>query len=680
MYGIRLPPTLMKKVNADEYVAYYANGTREDALADRQVDRRLSTRLTAQILTLLDSFIFPQSFDSATHVDGLALVRFSEARLGKSQGPLISSAMRLSFLLLSSLEPCSMAFLQCVSRLRCLLVWGLELVRDTASSEGQSALFHKDGANHIDRLILATVLHCHLALGRCATLLSEIDGYDGDYFESRDEQKKYYRRVLRVTLELREVVSTAFKGRNDLLQTTLSSDAFDAMRFSLEGKTPPGRGVSKESAVIDFLKSSWVSNFQGVEKRSDLPVPEQVCVNAVPLSSNMEKNPLLQGFVALEKLSLESRGIVADFEKVINVCFEQYLEGQRKWADTDAVRDLEYDGDTTVKRLSERHKADISEISKDFIQRKTAAEIRWNYVQKHVCGPWKDESHWKLPDFTDRMGRRVLLVPNKNFDSHASSSYDTAGKDRNSDDEDRRKRILEKKDLSEVMRRNAEAFVVEEAPYDEADLRDDESSLLLTSDGETSTDVESSTDIDSLDNERDHLLESLPTDDEQEEGWDKIVSEDFEYVGAEGDTDTWAKAFIWAENEAIVAHVEPVMVITLQTFVTGRVLLTTHGLYFHQTGDEMNVITRQPIEINPEDIGEPKDRRWRLSRITEIHGRRFLLRHQALEIFFSDGTELLLNFPGGAKDRDRFHAKLRHNGKVRVRVLRVPIIFDVNKV
>jgi len=66
-------------------------------------------------------------------------------------------------------------------------------------------------------------------------------------------------------------------------------------------------------------------------------------------------------------------------------------------------------------------------------------------------------------------------------------------------------------------------------------LRDDDSSFLLTSDGETSTDVESSTDVDSLDNERDHLLESLPTDDEHEEGWDKIVSEDFEYVDAEGD-------------------------------------------------------------------------------------------------------------------------------------------------
>ena len=43
-----------------------------------------------------------------------------------------------------------------------------------------------------------------------------------------------------------------------------------------------------------------------------------------------------------------------------------------------------------------------------------------------------------------------------------------------------------------------------------------------------------------------------------------------------------------------------------------------------------------------------------------------MLRSQALELFFSDSHELLLNFPGGVKDRERFYTKLRHSCKVRL--------------
>jgi hypothetical protein len=47
-----------------------------------------------------------------------------------------------------------------------------------------------------------------------------------------------------------------------------------------------------------------------------------------------------------------------------------------------------------------------------------------------------------------------------------------------------------------------------------------------------------------------------------------------------------------------------------------------------------------------------------------VHGRRYMLRAQALELFFSDSHELFLNFLEGNKERHRFYAKLRNSCKV----------------
>ena len=67
----------------------------------------------------------------------------------------------------------------------------------------------------------------------------------------------------------------------------------------------------------------------------------------------------------------------------------------------------------------------------------------------------------------------------------------------------------------------------------------------------------------------------------------------------------------------------------------------------------------------PQGSTDVNDRRWRLSRLTEVHGRRYILRAQALELFFSDSHELFLNFLEGTKERNRFYAKLRNSCKVR---------------
>lgn len=105
---------------------------------------------------------------------------------------------------------------------------------------------------------------------------------------------------------------------------------------------------------------------------------------------------------------------------------------------------------------------------------------------------------------------------------------------------------------------------------------------------------------------------------------------------------------------------DEVMVVTLRYSYEGSLLLTTAGLYFHQIGSTTNVVSKQPCGL------QKSDRHWRLSGLKEVHGRRYMLRTQALELFFSNGHELFLNFLRGSKERKRFYAKLRNSCKVSV--------------
>jgi len=312
--------------------------------------------------------------------------------------------------------------------------------------------------------------------------------------------------------------------------------------------------------------------------------------------------------------------------------------------------------------MMEKYKSDGGETVKLFQVRRNGAESRWRTIQHNVSEPWKSETHWKLARYTDPLGRRTLLVQNRQFSDHSEASYELImGKEREKEEADRQRRLREKQELTDVMRRNAEAFIIADS-HDEMDGRDDESSVLFTSDGESSTELESTTSADSIDGSNHDTLEGFRLDEEQDEGWDKIDSEEIQDVDADGESDTWAKAFVWADGESVVARFEPVMIVSLQTVVEGKILLTTHSVYFRQIGDEINVMTKEPVD--EAGSSDSKDKRWRLARLTEIHGRRYMLRPQAVELFFSDSHEMLLNFPGGAKDRDRFHAKLRNSCKV----------------
>lgn len=670
LHGIRLPESKVKGISAYEY-GDMVKAIRESALdgaeKGQDIDRRLCVNIAAQVLTLLDAFIFPDSLDSslpASHIHGLALVRSSEPRLGPSQGTLLASAIRLSLILLALLEPSSVKLLQCASRLKCLLFWALELVREEPSL---SEVVVQGNMAMVDRLLLATVLHCHRALGRCSALLIEVESSPFEtYFASREDQKRHHRRLLRVSLELRDIASTVFRGRNHILKSSLSPAAYGDLQASLEGDH---RIHSKEGVVREFLCSRWVTKYQDIETRADIAVPEQATMGTIALNS---EGPTVQGFIVIEKLAQEAEAIVVDYEKALHSCFESYLESQRKWAETDAVRDLEYDGDTITSRLSDRHDSAIAELTKAKSRRRNRAELRWHRLERKVVEPWKLAAHWKLAQYSDPIGRRLLMVQNRYFDSHEDASYEVSlGKERDREEEYRSSVRLEreKKDLAEVMRRNADAFIVENPVMDCEPVEDD--TMHAVSDSEGSTDLELVSDTESNDvfgrkdaDDTSANSDGNPDEVQRDEEWDKIGASDIDNIGADGDIDGWAKIFMWSESESVVARFENVMLIELRSYTEGKVLLTNHGIYFRQIGDEMNVMTKEPLGMDDTGPSETKDRRWRLCRLSEIQGRRYMLRQQALEMFFADGQELFINFPAGGKDRDRFYAKIRNSCKI----------------
>jgi len=95
------------------------------------------------------------------------------------------------------------------------------------------------------------------------------------------------------------------------------------------------------------------------------------------------------------------------------------------------------------------------------------------------------------------------------------------------------------------------------------------------------------------------------------------------------------------------------LVHTLDVF-RGELLLTSRGIYFHPI---------KPAKEEPKFGMENRrhlyrDRRWLLERIVEIHGRRYLLRKTALEIYFADMQSVFISFLT-VRDRQWFYGLLK---------------------
>jgi hypothetical protein len=273
----------------------------------------------------------------------------------------------------------------------------------------------------------------------------------------------------------------------------------------------------------------WVTEFQDVVLRGNnsMVIPEQVDLgNAEIPTGSQQLNASTEGLRAIQGLYDESSSIMDDFEKALNSSFEKYLQAQRKWAETDLVRDLEYQGDETVKRLSAKHKLDLNEASRGLSLRVLGAESRWHAIQRKVSEPWNSCSHWKLARHTDPLGQRVLLVRNRHFDSHEEASYDLMlGKEREKEEKAREARQKQKEELAEVMRRNTEAIV----PYDATDfapLDDDDMVHVQDSDAESSVEMTDPSDEGEAVGLEDEAVDGFPPEEEHE--WDKIDASELE--------------------------------------------------------------------------------------------------------------------------------------------------------
>ncbi len=220
------------------------------------------------------------------------------------------------------------------------------------------------------------------------------------------------------------------------------------------------------------------------------------------------------------------------------------MEKQRKWAETDAVRDLEFEGDTLLKTLSAMCKQARKSLSKKLAEHSAVTSLRWGAIEKRTKLVWESSLRWRLSTFTDDYGRRILLHQNQAFDTHEEARYDSMmGEDRDHEEKERTELILQN-ELSDLMKRNSEALI----SYDEMialeDSHDDEEK------GES--DVKELDDVgdDDLDpnlNESLHT-ESLPTEPETVDmPEDESTFEELDEGG-----DEWARAFEWEEGETIV--------------------------------------------------------------------------------------------------------------------------------
>lgn len=633
--GIRLPEATIDAVSSAHYIKMV-----ETEIKGEDRCRRFSVQIAAQTLSLLDAFIFPDLLDASLPVSqlhGLALVRSNEARLGTSQGPILAGLIRLSLVLLCSLEPCSVKVLQCCSRLRCFLHWALELIHESVALAGYSAAFH-DLTAPLDRLVLSIVLHCQRALGRCAALLSGLEAPSRKrYFRDEETRRRNEKRLLRVSFELREIVLTAYKGRNEVLRAALSCKNFEALQESLEYRTIADALSSKYGSrdVRCFLKSSWITSHQEIDVHSEVSATEQVSN-----SQAHEKTSSHRGLLAVTEIMAESSQMVIEFTSALDDAFNLYLEDQKNWAETDLVRDLEFEGDIVAKRLSLCYKNSVADTSRSLTERSQGAANRLDVVNRQVAELWTSQSsHWLFPKYTDCLGRRILLTRNRDFNDHEDASYELMlGYEREKAEKEReesleRQEENERKKLLDVVKRNA-AFV----PYGPNTEEDEEL--------DAEENIESSSQLLPL---KDH--------DEASAEEDNFVDHEQQAIEEE-DTDSWAKSFVWVATEAIVARFENIALVELRTITEGKLLLTTHGLYFKCTGNVINTITKSCSEADNSTL------RWRLNRLTEAHGRRFMLRAQAIELFFADGVELFLNFSNGTRERDKFYAKLRNSCKV----------------
>jgi hypothetical protein len=319
----------MMKIYAQDYLQSEgeggAKGSTFTTCMHENFVQRICVHIAAQMLSLLDVFIFPEDssldLSETSQLHGLALVRGTETQIGTTQGPLLVSLMRVSLLLLNRLEPCSVKMLQCCGRLRCFVHYSLELVRESEAMERYSVTFNKI-ALPFDRLLVSTFIRSHFALQKCNKLLHEIESNPSNtiaLFTNKEAQKKSYRRLFRVTIELREILMTIHERRNTPIRNALTREAMNAFQSCMESPIIPdgetgSKGPShKEVVVRALLASDFVGKFEmGISRQND----------TVSLVEERGFDMLADEYSFTQELRKDASEIENSFQKSLNGSFE----------------------------------------------------------------------------------------------------------------------------------------------------------------------------------------------------------------------------------------------------------------------------------------------------------------------------------------------------------------------
>ena len=222
----------------------------------------------------------------------------------------------------------------------------------------------------------------------------------------------------------------------------------------------------------------------------------------------------------------------------------EYLEKQRRWAETGAVRDLEFEGDNLLKALSAMCKHDRKTLTKDLAGLSVATHLLWKAIDKKSRLVWASSLRWRLTRFTDDSGRRILLDPNLRFDSHESARYDSMlGQGRHQEEKESKEHILQS-EISDLMKRNSEALTSYDQILALEDSNDDDDDEKEESDEKEYDEGVAESEINEISST--HIL---PESSETEATEDGSVIEELNHSG-----DEWAKVFIWEDAETIVAR------------------------------------------------------------------------------------------------------------------------------
>mmetsp|Transcript_11727 Transcript_11727/g.21928 ORF Transcript_11727/g.21928 Transcript_11727/m.21928 type:complete len:2939 (+) Transcript_11727:68-8884(+) len=646
IFGIRLNDRIQHAILATDVLAEtrvarkrYDSDEKRQPMSTHYY-RRICTTLSCQILDLLDPFIFFQSsgvLTSSPQQQGFALVLSIEPQLGTSQGPLIFSLVRLSLVVLSHVEPSSSKFLRSCNMLRCFLRWCLDMVHDPSSTA--TKVFHEDTAVN-DRVIICIILQCHRSLSKCFSVLNEIELPEGNHVHVT-ERPRHVRRLYSVVSVLGDTIRDVHEARKKLLLEALTEKAYCALESSVlltdEWINYAETSQHKRSKILrQFLESDWVTRFHDndyfqtdVDGLVGIVIPE--------ILNRSGENRIDRAVYIMKELAVESKKITEEYHRAIDSPFNKYLEDQRSWADTTAVRDLEYDGNCAINDLTSQFQYRLKTMATTLLLKYDIAYQRYSSIRTKIRTDSKYK-HWKLARSTDQLHRRILLTPNLDFDDHMHAIY---GRPSGLDNT---------------------AVLIETHPKKEEQLQ---TMLKVAKEGIVRRqDTEKSDGCEMTPNgDIDHGTESQDssTDSVVEEENNELISE-WDYLDDKLVLDKdpsrsfqWAKQYIWEPNERLLQYLKEVQIVTVQTVLNGELVLTTHSLYFRPIDDPQSAMTKESLRC-PEKLEEE---RWRLNRLTDVHERRYMLRPQAIELFFVNAPELFINFNDGRKIRDKFVENLR---------------------